>query len=121
MKETRPITIFCDIDGTLVKHMPPQEASKPNAHMELLPGTIEKIIDWDRKGNNIILTTGRRESIRKETERQLAEVGIIYDYLLMGIKGGKRYLINDKKPNKLENYALAINLKRNKGIKDIEI
>ena len=27
MKETRPITIFCDIDGTLVKHMPPQEAS----------------------------------------------------------------------------------------------
>ena len=39
----------------------------------------------------------------------------------MGIKGGKRYLINDKKPNKLENYALAINLKRNKGIKDIEI
>ena len=65
MKETRPITIFCYIDGTLVKHMPPQEASKPNAHMELLPGTIEKIIDWDRKGNNIILTTGRRESIRK--------------------------------------------------------
>ena len=121
MKDIRPTTIFCDIDGTLVKHHSPLVATQPDFHMELLPGTLQKLEDWDRAGYNIILTTGRRESMRKETERQLAEVGIIYDYLLMGIKGGKRYLINDKKPNKLENYALAINLKRNKGIKDIEI
>ena len=117
----RPKTIICDIDGTLVRHVTPLETSKPNFKMELLPGTIEKLQEWDVKGYNIILISGRREGSRKETERQLAEVGIIYDYLLMGIKGGKRYLINDKKPNKLENYALAINLKRNKGIKDIEI
>ena len=117
----RPKTIICDIDGTLVHHVTPLETSKPNFKMELLPGTIEKLQEWDVKGYNIILISGRREGSRKETERQLAEVGIIYDYLLMGIKGGKRYLINDKKPNKLENYALAINLKRNKGIKDIEI
>ena len=48
-------------------------------------------------------------------------MGIIYDYLLMGIKGGKRYLINDRKPNRTEDYAEAINLTRNKGVKDVKI
>ncbi len=121
MKESRPKTIFCDIDGTLVKHQSPFTSSQPNSHMELLPGTLEKLEEWDRAGYNIILTTGRRESMRKETIRQLNEVGIIYDYLIMGIKGGKRYLINDRKPNNDTDYAEAINLNRNVGIKNLSI
>jgi len=121
MKDTRPITIFSDIDGTLVKHESPFSAAKSNFKMELLPGTLEKLEEWDRAGYNIILTTGRRESMRKATEKQLAEVGIIYDQLIMGIKGGKRYLINDRKPNGSENYASSINLTRNEGINNIKI
>ena len=121
MKEIRPVTIFCDIDGTLVKHETPLIASRPDFHMELLPGTLEKLEEWDRKGYNIILTTGRRESMRGVTEKQLAEVGIIYDTLIMGIKGGKRILINDRKPNGSKNYASAINLTRNEGINNIKI
>lgn len=121
MTETRPVTIFCDIDGTLVKHYSPIISSKPNFKMELLDGTLETILEWDKKGYNIILTTGRRESMRKETEKQLSEVGIIYDQLIMGIKGGKRYLINDKKSYSNEDYAVAINLERNKGIKNINV
>ena len=119
--ENRPITIFCDIDGTLVKHYPPVVACKPNFKMELLEDTIKTILEWDKKGYNIILTTGRRESMRKETEKQLSEVGIIYDQLIMGIKGGKRYLINDKKSYSNDDYAIAINLERNKGIKNLNI
>ena len=121
MRETRPVTIFCDIDGTLVKHCSPFVATQPNFRMELLPGTLEKLEEWDRKGYNIILTTGRRESMRKVTEKQLAEVGIIYDTLIMGIKGGKRVLINDRKPSGNKNYASAINLTRNEGINNIKI
>ena len=121
MRETRPVTIFCDIDGTLVKHCSPFVATQPNFRMELLPGTLEKLEEWDRKGYNIILTTGRRESMRKITEKQLAEVGIIYDTLIMGIKGGKRILINDRKPNGSKNYASAINLTRNEGISNLKI
>ena len=64
MRETRPVTIFCDIDGTLVKHVSPFVATQPNFCMELLPGTLEKLEEWDRKGYNIILTTGRRESMK---------------------------------------------------------
>lgn len=119
--DNRPITIFCDIDGTLVKHYPPVVACKPNFKMELLEGTVETILEWDKKGYNIILTTGRRESMREITEKQLSESGIIYDQLIMGIKGGKRYLVNDRKPYGGEDYAISINLDRNKGIKNLEI
>ena len=70
MIEQRPKTIICDIDGTLVKHVSPLETCKPTYKMELLPGTTEKLAEWDIKGYNIILLSGRREGSRKETERQ---------------------------------------------------
>jgi len=118
--EIRPKTIFCDIDGTLIEHSVPWECSKPKYEMKLLPGTLEKLAEWDRKGYNIILTTGRRESLRNSTEKQLAKLGIFYDYLLMGIGGGERVLINDLKPNGMVT-ATAINLHRNLGISNLEI
>lgn len=118
--DSRPKTIFCDIDGTLVEHTPPSVASKPTHKMTLLEGTINKLLEWDKKGYYIILTTGRKESLRKLTEKQLSEVGIFYDQLIMGIGGGSRYLINDNKPEGTES-AFHFCLERNKGIKDIEI
>lgn len=119
--DKRPITIFCDIDGTLVTHTKPTDAQLPTHKLNLLEGTIDKILEWDRLGYNIILTTGRKESLRNITEIQLSQVGIIYDQLIMGIGGGKRYLINDRKPNGSEDYAIAINLIRNEGIKLLQI
>jgi len=121
MIEQRPKTIICDIDGTLVKHVSPLETSKPTYKMELLTGTTEKLADWDRKGYNIILLSGRREGSRKETERQLAEVGIIYDKLILGVGGGTRVLLNDKKPAGTYETALAYNLTRNNGIGGLDI
>ena len=116
----RPKTIFCDIDGTLVKHELPWKNAIPKKQLELLPGTIEKFSEWDAKGYIIILVTGRKESLRANTERQLAEAGIIYDQLVMGIGGGPRVLINDDKPNGSIT-SFAFNLNRNEGIKDVEI
>jgi hydroxymethylpyrimidine pyrophosphatase-like HAD family hydrolase len=118
--DIRPKTIFCDIDGTLVKHVPPSVAASPKHKMELLDGTLEKLLEWDKKGYNIILTTGRKESLRNITEKQLSEVGIFYDQLVMGIGGGIRYLINDRKPEGDET-SFNICLDRNKGIKNITI
>jgi len=113
-------TIFCDIDGTLVKHEPPSTSCRPSHSLELLPGTLEKLMEWEKNGFKIILTTGRKESMRKATEKQLSEVGIFYDLLIMGIGGGPRYLINDKKPDG-EVACFCISPDRNVGIKDIEI
>lgn len=119
--KNRPKTIFCDIDGTLVKHDSPLKTIKPGYKLKLLPGTLEKITEWDRKCYRIILTTGRREGARIETEKQLREAGIIYDQLIMGISGGTRVLINDKKPDGFTETAFAYNLIRNEGIKNLEI
>ena len=61
-------TIFCDIDGTLIKHHGNQ--TKQLLSPELLDGTIDTINSWDRTGHRIILVTGRRESTRSVTETQ---------------------------------------------------
>ena len=121
INETRPKTIFCDIDGTLIHHMKPNETMNPNAKMKLLPGALNKLLEWERLGYTIILTSGRRNSARRQTERQLEEAGIVYDQLVMGFGGGKRYIINDRKPYGDEDYAVAINIERNYGIKDLEL
>ena len=119
--DIRPVTFFCDIDGTLIKQGTASENSNPEHTLELLPGTIKKLEEWDRKGYNIILTTGRKESMRFATERQLQRAGIYYDQLVMGIGGGPRYLINNKKRDNETNYATAINLNFEEGINGIII
>ena len=120
-EDLRPKTIFCDIDGTLVRHYPPTVVAHTDHKMELLPGTHEKLLEWDKKAYRIILTTGRKESLRSVTESQLAEACIIYDQLLMGIGGGVRVLINDRKPNGTFDTALAINIARDQGLGDLDI
>ena len=118
MKKT---TIICDIDGTLVKHFPPTTTSIPDHCPEILDGTIDKLLEWDKKGYNIILISGRRECSREVTTSQLNKMGIIFDQLILGIGGGKRVLINDRKPYGTDDYAIAINIDRDYGISEIKI
>ncbi len=120
----KPKTIFCDIDGTLCYY--PYSAEMGNYDfdkkvMQPLPGTLKKLWDWDKAGHVIILTTGRKEGMRESTERQLRKAGVIYDRLIMGIGGGTRVLINDLKADRDGDTAIAINLKRDTGVKDVEI
>jgi len=118
----RASTIFCDIDGTLLKHFGTTTDIAPmDNEAELLSGVIEKFNEWDLKGYNIILVTGRRKGLRKITEHQLNRFGIIYDELIMGIGGGKRYLINDTKPGNSEATCFGITVERNKGIGNVDI
>ena len=89
--------------------------------MTPLPGTIKKLWEWDKAGHMIILTTGRKEGMRKSTEDQLRRAGIIYDMLIMGIGGGSRVLINDLKPDRPGETAIAINLIRDSGVSHLDI
>lgn len=118
--DLRPKLILCDIDGTLIKHHTPDITTKPNYTPEIIDGTIEKFNEWDKKGYQIILLTGRRESMREITEKQLNNLGIFYDKLIMGVGSGQRILINDTKPDGYET-ALAVNLKRDEGLKNLKI
>lgn len=113
-------TIFLDIDGCILRHNGDQYTQikkKPKA----LPGAIEKLREWELKEYKIILTTGRKESTREITERQLSKLGIIYDQLVMGLNRGERIIINDKKPNNDMTTASAIEIIRNEGLKNINI
>ena len=124
--ENAPKTIFCDIDGTLIRH-PNHDGKerlhdipKPNHKAEALPGTLTKLWEWEGNGYKIILTTGRKESMRSTTEKQLKEIGIFWDHLIMGLGSGQRYLINDLEPGTESNTANAINLERDAGIGTIK-
>ena len=117
----RPKTIFCDLDGTLVKHSNPIEVQNPELELEVLPGVHDKLSEWDTKGYHVVITTGRKHSAREATIKQMQNAGINYDQLIMGFGGGDRILINDRKPNSKKDTAFVVNLTRNKGISDVEL
>ena len=73
---SRPKTIFCDLDGTLVKHSNPIDIQDPYFELEVLPGVHEKLIEWDTKGYHVVITTGRKESARESTVIQMQRAGI---------------------------------------------
>ena len=113
-------TIFCDIDGTLIQHVPPDQSSLPTFKATPLPNAVDSILDWNKKGYVIILTTGRKESQRELTVKQLQEIGIFYDQLVMGLGRGERVIINDRKYTG-EEMARAVNVDRNKGLVGITL
>jgi len=119
-----PKTIFCDLDGTLTKH-PGSEFSPmiqdPDHRLELLPGVKEFLMKIDKERYHLVITTGRKESGREATIKQLQKAGILYDQLIMGFGGGDRILINDRKEGSDRDTASAINVTRNEGVLDIEI
>ena len=120
--ERAPKTILCDIDGTLIEFPKTYEKFKSiphNKNVKVLPGVIDKLWRWASEGHNIILTTGRNESMRKITEKSLQRAGIIYDQLVMGLGPGKRYVINDV--NGDHDTAFAINVKRNEGLEEVDL
>lgn len=116
----RPKTIICDIDGTLVKHVGMATEQMCNTNPQLTYNSKEAINLWDSLGYNIILFTGRKESMRNSTIKLLNDVGIVYDQLVMGIGGGDRIIINDRKTDNVRNTAYAINVIRNHGIPHID-
>lgn len=115
-----PKTIFCDIDGTLLQHHGDIISNYKDESI-ILPGAIENIKQWEKHNYMIVLTTGRKECLRKETESVLLKCGIIYDKLIMGLPNGDRILINDKKLNGVRNTAYSINLPRNSGMTSIDL
>ena len=117
---TKNYTIFCDLDGTLWEQGDPTEMAKPGYQPKIIHGTADKVREWDSKGFKIILTTGRKESLRDVTVKQLSYAGIVYDQLVMGIGGGSRVLINDLRANG-DQSAFVYQPKRNEGVGGIEL
>lgn len=115
----KPKTIFCDIDGTILKHKH-RFSEIPNSEPNLLPGVIEKINEWDSFGHKIIFVTARKESAREITEKHLKQLGLCWDLLVMGVTSGQRILINDKLDKKNVNRAQSVNVITDEGFERIK-
>jgi len=114
----KPKTIFCDIDGTIIKHAHRFSHIGKQPAVDL-SGVLNKFNEWDSKGHKIILTTARKESARYITEKHLSDLGFCWDYLLMGITSGTRIIINDKLKKSDKDRSVAINIITDSGFDNI--
>ena len=118
-------TLFIDVDGCIFKHrgsLNDMLTSKP----ELLPGVREKFNEWIMKGYQLIIATGRPESAREVTHKQLTEAGLFYHQLIMNCSIGERWVINDTKPSNFGRpepmrTAFGCPVERDKGLQHIVI
>lgn len=114
--------LLIDIDGTILFHEEDFLDSITNNHLPALPEVRDKLCKWHCKGYQIVLITARPESLERLTREQLANAGIVFDRLVMGICPGIRYIINDKSPRNPDiDKAVAINLQRNEGFAGINL
>jgi aminoglycoside phosphotransferase (APT) family kinase protein/GTP:adenosylcobinamide-phosphate guanylyltransferase len=112
-------TIFCDIDGTLVKHKDHSDFETSSAHP--CPGyaNLKKL---SSEGHKIVLTSARNEKYRDKLEPYLKSLGIHYDTLVLGLPPGPRFLINDRKPSKkFTKQSNSFEIVRDSGIENLDI
>jgi hydroxymethylpyrimidine pyrophosphatase-like HAD family hydrolase len=119
MSEKNVKTIFCDIDGTILRQVDFNELNENK--FEVLPGAREKFREWIDAGHHIVITTARPESLRGVTVRQLGNAGFQFHQLVMGIGREERILINNnssKDPQR--NRAIGVPVLRDSGFANLE-
>jgi len=110
-------TIFIDLDGTLIKHVPiPSETGED---IEILDGTPEKLKEFREKGYYVVLTTSRPHHKIFGILSKLKSLGIVFDQIICDLPVGPRHIINDMKGGEVRSIAHV--LKRNEGIRKIKI
>jgi uridine kinase len=110
-------TIFCDLDGTLIKHVP--VPSENGEEISVLPGSKEKLREFRDKGYYLILTTSRIYAKVFPILDKLKNDGLDFDQIICDLPVGPRFLINDSKVDECRAYAF--DLRRDQGIADINI
>ncbi|HID60609.1 MAG TPA: hypothetical protein EYP46_01970, partial [Hadesarchaea archaeon] len=110
-------TIFVDLDGTLIKHVP--VPSDTGEDIQILNGSREKLEEFRRKGYYIILATSRPYHKIFGVLNKLKSLGIEFDQVLCDLPVGPRHIINDMKGDEVRTIAHV--LRRDEGIKKIKI
>jgi len=95
-KRRNECTIFCDIDGVLLKHHD-HSSTNPSENVSLPAVSSLRALSHHHK---IVLTTARNKKYEKELVELLRDKGIPYDELITSLPSGPRILINDRKPKK---------------------
>ena len=107
-------TWLIDVDGTIVEHNGYLSRSE-----KLLPG-VKEFFEKIPKKDIIFILTARNERYRSVTKDFLKKNEIRFDQIIFGLPSGEIFQINDIIPKGL-NTAVALNIERNNGLKNIEI
>lgn len=86
-----PLTIMCDIDGTLalMNGRGPYDTEKCESDL-VNPPVLSVLEHYAAAGYKIVLCSGRKSEFREHTERWLKTNSIPYDYLFMRFVGDDR-------------------------------
>jgi uridine kinase len=110
-------TIFCDLDGTVIKHVAVPSGSGED--IELLDGSVDKLKEFRLKGYHIVLTTSRSQANIFGVLEKLRLMGLECDQVICDLPVGPRHLINDSKDQEVR--AIAHALTRDAGLKAVKI
>jgi ribonucleotide monophosphatase NagD (HAD superfamily) len=102
-------TIFCDIDGTIIKAQSRQEM---NDNPVPITENIVRLKEVLSNGSVIIFTTSRPHSMHPQVKEMLQNLGFNNFQLITGLPNTKRILINDYNEANPYPRAIAINIKR---------
>lgn len=116
-QERKRGTIFCDLDGTLIKHVP--VPSETGEEVELIDGAAQRLREMRELGYHIVLTTSRPQSKVFGVLDRLSAEGLEFDQVICDLPVGPRHLINDSKDNEVRAFAHVIT--RDEGIGGIDI
>jgi len=116
-RDCKKATIFCDLDGTLIKHV--TVPSESGEEIETIEGSVEKLREFRDKGYFLVLTTSRPQNKVFGVVEKLRLMGLEFDQIVCDLPVGPRHLINDSKDDEVR--AIAHKLKRDEGIKEIEM
>ena len=118
MEQKKHQKFFIDVDGVILKNSGQYGSVNWSNNFEELKENCNEIINLQKLGNQIIITTSRPESYRKSLEQILNNIGIKPYAILMGLNHSTRIIINDFAPTNPYPSAVAISLPRNNLIKD---
>ena len=87
--------IFCDIDGTIIKCQSRVGENKFGTKPIVLQKNVNRLLELQNTGAQIIFTTSREPIYMEETRTMLNDLGFQDCRLIMGLLNSRRILIND--------------------------
>lgn len=111
-KHNNKPTIFCDVDGTVIKSQGRYGPNNYYSDPEILVKNVRVLLAYLEKGGQIIFTTARPPEAIPQTKAILENLGFRDCALIGGLHNARRILINDFNAANPFPRAEAINIRR---------